>query len=392
MLEKVLKGRPSFYVWLAVLGALISLGAAVYVYQLFVGLRITDLSRDVSWGFYIAQFTYMVGVAASAVMLVLPAYFHHYTKFKKMIILGEFLAIGSVLVCMLFIVVDLGQPQRVLNVLLHPTFNSVMFYDMVVLSGYLVLNLLIGWVTLECERHDVAPPKWIKPVIYLSVFWAFSIHTVTAFLYAGIPGRHYWLTAIMAARFLASAFCSGPALLLLLVMAVKRCTGFDPGKDAIRTLTKIIAYAMGINIFFYVLEIFTAFYSQIPGHMHPMTALFSGHDGHALWINSWMWGAAIMAVISFLLMAFPGTRDNDKLLPFTLFILVIATWIDKSLGMLWAGFTPNTFEEITPYAPSVPEILIGVGVYSLGALVVSVLWKIALEVKKEAGTFDKPAH
>ncbi|MDL2279653.1 polysulfide reductase NrfD, partial [Desulfovibrio sp. OttesenSCG-928-G11] len=164
MIEKVLKGRPSFYVWLAVLGGLITLGAAVYLYQIFVGLRITDLSRDVSWGFYIAQFTYMVGVAASAVMLVLPAYFHHYTKFKKMIILGEFMAIGSVLVCMLFIVVDLGQPQRVLNVLLHPTPNSILFWDMVVLTGYLVLNLLIGWVTLECERHDVEPPKWIKPV------------------------------------------------------------------------------------------------------------------------------------------------------------------------------------------------------------------------------------
>lgn len=391
MLEKVLKGRPSFYVWLAFLGGIITLGGLVYLYQVFVGLRITDLSRDVSWGFYIAQFTYMVGVAASAVMLVLPAYFHHYTKFKKMIILGEFLAIGSCVVCMLFIFVDLGQPQRVLNVILHPTPNSVMFWDMVVLSGYLLLNLIIGWVTLECERHDVYPPKWIKYVIYLSVFWAFSIHTVTAFLYAGIPGRHYWLTAVMAARFLASAFCSGPALLLLLVMIVRRCTGFDPGRDAIRTLTKIIAYAMGINIFLFCLELFTAFYSQIPGHMHPIVAMFSGHDGHALWINSWMWTAAIFAIVSFLFMAFPATRDNDKILPFTLVILVIATWIDKSLGMLWAGFTPNTFEEITPYAPSLAEIMIGLMVYGIGALIVSILWKIALEVKKEAGTFDKPA-
>ena len=391
MIEKVLKGPVSFYLWLAVLGGIITLGALVYLYQLFVGLRITDLSRDVSWGFYIAQFTYMVGVAASAVMLVLPAYFHHYTKFKKMIILGEFMAIGSVIVCMLFIVVDLGQPQRVLNVLLHPTPNSVMFWDMVVLSGYLLLNLVIGWVTLECERHDVEPPKWIKGVICLSVFWAFSIHTVTAFLYAGIPGRHYWFTAIMAARFLASAFCSGPAILLLLVMILKRLTGFDPGREAVRTLTKIIAYAMGINIFFYCLEIFTAFYGQVPGHMHPMAALFAGHDGHALWINGWMWTAAVLALLSFLFMAVPSTRDNEKLLPYTLVILVIATWIDKSLGMLWAGFTPNTFDAVTPYSPSLAEILIGMGVYGIGALVVSLLWKNALEVKREAGTFSKAA-
>ena len=388
MLERVLKGRPTFYVWLAFLGTIILLGAGVYVIQLYYGLQITNLSRDVSWGFYIAQFTYLVGVAASAVMLVLPAYFHHYTKFKKFIILGEFLAVGAVIMCMLFIIVDMGQPSRVMNVILHPTLNSVMFWDMSVLAGYLVLNILIGWVTLECERHQVAPPKWIKYLIYLSIFWAFSIHTVTAFLYQGIPGRHYWLNAILASRFLSSAFCSGPALLLLLIFVVKRFTGFDPGREAVRTLTKIIAYAAGINIFLYLLEVFTAFYSQVPGHMHPMVALFAGHDGHSFWINSWMWTAVTLGILSFLLLAFPATRDNETLLPYTLFILVVATWIDKGLGMLFAGFTPNPFEEFTIYAPSFPEIMIGLGIYAVGALVVSVLWKIALDVKKEAGTFD----
>jgi molybdopterin-containing oxidoreductase family membrane subunit len=387
VIEKVLKGPVSFYAWLAALGGVITLGALVYLLQLFLGLRVTDLSRDVSWGFYIAQFTYLVGVAASAVMLVLPAYFHHYKQFKKMIILGEFMAIAAVIMCMLFIVVDMGQPQRVLNVILHPTPNSIMFWDMTVLTGYLLLNVIIGWVTLEAERHQVDPPKLIKYFIYLSIFWAFSIHTVTAFLYAGIPGRHYWLTAIMAARFLASAFCSGPAILLLLAFVLKRVSGFEPGKEAVQTLAKIIAYAMGINVFFYALEVFTAFYSQIPGHMHPMVALFTGHDGHSLWVNTWMWTAAVLALVSLLLMALPATRDNEKLLPFTLIMLVLATWIDKGLGMLIGGFTPNSFEQITTYSPSIAELTIGLGIYAIGALVLSLLWKIAIGVKQEAGTF-----
>ena len=262
-----------------------------------------------------------------------------------------------------------------------------MFWDMTVLSGYLVLNLLIGWVTLEAERHQVDPPKWIKPVIYLSIFWAFSIHTVTAFLYAGLPGRHYWLTAILAARFLASAFCSGPAILLLLCFVLRRITGFDAGKEAVQTLTKIIAYAMGINIFFYLLEVFTAFYSGIPGHQHPFGALYGGGHGHPLWVTTWMWAAVVMAIVSFLLIAFPSTRDNNSILPFTLIMLVIASWIDKGLGMLIAGFTPNPFEGITVYAPSFAELTISLGIYAVGALVVSLLWKIALDVKKEAGTF-----
>lgn len=386
MLEKVLKGRPPFYIWLLTLGAIITIGGGVFVLQVVKGLQITNLSRDVSWGFYIAQFTYLVGVAASAVMLVLPTYFHNYDKFKKIIILGEFMAIGAVVMCVLFILVDLGQPHRAMNVILHPTPNSMMFWDMTVLMGYLVLNAVIGWITLECERHGVKPPSWIKYFIYLSIFWAFSIHTVTAFLYQGLPGRHYWLTAVLAARFLASAFCSGPAILLLLCAVLKRFTGFDAGRDAIKALAKIIAYAMGINIFLYILEVFTAFYSGMPGHQHPFFALYGGH-GQSFWINGWMWSAVVMSIVSFLLLAFPQTRDNEKVLPYALIMLVAATWIDKGLAMLFAGFVPNTFDEVTMYWPSFSEIVIGLGVYGIGALIVSVLWKIALEVKKEAGTF-----
>ena len=391
MLELLFKGRPRFYLWMAFLAAIVGLGVIVYIFQLVLGLQVTGMSRDVSWGFYISQFTYFVGVAASAVMLVLPAYFHHYVKFKRVIIFGEFMAVGAVIMCMLFIVVDLGQPQRVLNVLLHPTPNSVMFWDMMVLSGYLILNLLIGWVTLECERHDVTPPKWIKPLVFLSVFWAFSIHTVTAFLYAGLPGRHYWLTAIMAARFLASAFCSGPAILMLLLLVVKKVTKFDPGKEALRTLATIITYAMCINVFFYLLELFTAFYSGIPGHQHPILFLFSGHDGHMAWVNGWMWTAAVFAIASLALLIPPALRHNETLLPWALIMLVIASWIDKGLGLLIGGFTPTPFETITNYTPSLAEILVGLGIYGIGGLIISSLWKIALDVKKENGTFELKA-
>ena len=387
MLEKLLSAHKTYYVWLGFLLCLIAGCASVYWQQLQTGLSITGMNRDVSWGLYISQFTYFVGVAASAVMLVLPAYFHHYKKFKRMIIFGEFMAVAAVVMCALFIVVDLGQPQRMLNVMLHPTPNSVMFYDMMVLIGYLTLNIIIGWVTLEAERLGVEPPKWVKPLIYLSILWAFSIHTVTAFLYAGIPGRHYWLTAIMAARFLSSAFCSGPSILLLLVFLVRRLTGFDPGKDAVKTLSTIIVYAMCINVFFYVLELFTAFYSQIPGHAEPIAFLFAGHDGHLAWVSYWMWAAVAMAFISLAILIPPSLRTHPVLLPLALVMLVAATWIDKGLGLLIGGFTPNMYETITPYMPTVREIIVALGVYAIGALVLSILWKIALGVKQEAGNF-----
>lgn len=383
MLEKLLTAQKGYYIWLLFLLFIIAVCGIVYLDQLANGLGITGMSREVSWGLYISQFTYFVGVAASAVMLVLPAYFHHYHKFKRMIIFGEFMAVAAVIMCALFIVVDLGQPQRMLNVMLYPTYNSVMFYDMIVLVGYLVLNIVIGWVTLEAELHDAEPPKWIKPLIYVSILWAFSIHTVTAFLYAGIPGRHYWLTAIMAARFLSSAFCSGPAILLLLIFILQRLTGFEPGKEAVKTLATIIVYAMCINVFFYLLELFTAFYSNIPGHMEPIIFLFSGHDGHLAWVSYWMWAAVVMSVISLIILIPPKLRTG-RFLPLALVLLVLATWIDKGLGLLIGGFTPNMYDTFTPYIPTIKEITVALGIYAVGAMVLSLLWRIAVCVKKEA--------
>jgi molybdopterin-containing oxidoreductase family membrane subunit len=385
MLEKALTGKGRYWAWVLFLLGIIGAGFLTYLWQLKQGLGITGMSRDVSWGFYIAQFTYLVGVAASAVMLVLPYYLHHYKEFGKITIFGEFIAVGAVTMCLLFIVVDLGQPQRLFNVLLHPSPNSILFWDMVVLNGYLFLNIVIGWTVLGAERKGVAPPLWIKPVIYISIPWAISIHTVTAFLYAGLPGRHYWLTAIMAARFLASAFCSGPAILVLLVLIVRKLTKFDAGKTAIQAVAKIIAYAMIVNVFFVLLELFTAFYSNIPGHMHSFEYLFHGLDGHAKLVP-FMWTSAVLGVISVALLIPSSTRNNEKILVPTLVMLIIATWIDKGLGLVAGGFIPNPLEHVTEYFPTLPELMITLGVYATGALVLTVLYKVAASVKEEKAT------
>ncbi|HKJ93677.1 MAG TPA: NrfD/PsrC family molybdoenzyme membrane anchor subunit, partial [Longimicrobiales bacterium] len=231
MLEAAFHGGKRYWMLLAGWAVLIGIGALAYSRQLTLGLTITGMSRDVSWGLYIAQFTFLVGVAASAVMVVLPYYLHNYKAFGKMVVLGEFLAVSAVVMCMLFIFVDMGQPMRVMNVFLHPTLHSVMFWDSMVLFGYLLLNLVIGTVTFDAERKGAPPPRWVRPLIYLSIPWAVSIHTVTAFLYAGLVARPFWMTAILAPRFLASAFSSGPSLLILLALILRRTTRFDAGEQ-----------------------------------------------------------------------------------------------------------------------------------------------------------------
>ena len=382
MLEKAIKGSLIYWGWLFCLGGLITAGFACYLYQFFEGLRITGMSRDVSWGIYIGQLTYFVGVAASGVMVVLPYYIHDYKAFGRVTILGEFLAVASIVMCGLFVMVDLGNVPRMLNIIIYPNPTSILFWDMIVLNVYMLLNLIIGWNVLSAERKGVHYPAWITPLIYLSIPWAFSIHTVTAFLYAGLPGRHYWLTAIMAARFLSSAFCSGPALLILLCLIVRKVTKFDPGKEQIRTLGGIVAYAMILNVFFFLLEIFTAFYTQIPGHMHPIVYLFAGLEGHAR-LTPWMWTAAFFAVLSLVLLIIPAARRKEGVLAVACVSVFIATWIDKGLGLVVGGFIPNPFGRVFEYWPTLPEVVITIGVWAVGFSVLTVLYKIAVSVKEE---------
>lgn len=382
MLDKALKGSGVYWYWIVLLLALMGVGFGCYLYQWFEGLRITGMSRDVSWGFYIGQLTYFVGVAASGVMVVLPCYLHDYKAFGRITILGEFLAVAAIIICGLFVIVDLGNLPRMMNIMIYPHPRSILFWDMIVLNTYMLLNLVIGWNVVAAERKGIHYQKWVKVLIYISIPWAFSIHTVTAFLYAGIPGRHYWLTAIMAARFLSSAFCAGPALLVLLCLIVRKFTKFDPGKEQIRTLGIIIAYAMIINVFFFLLEIFTAFYSGIPGHQHSIIYLFFGLEGHGKLVP-WMWTAAVFACIALILLIVPATRRREDTLVVACIAVIISTWIDKGFGLIIGGFIPNPFERVFEYYPTLPEIGISIGIWATGFFVLTVLYKIAISVKEE---------
>ena len=381
MFEKAVVGGRRYWTWLLVLLGVIGLGLVSYLWQFRTGLGITGLSRDVTWGLYIAQFTFLVGVAASAVMVVLPYYLHDWKAFGKITILGEFLAMSAVSMCMLFVFVDMGQPTRVLNMLLYPTPNSMMFWDFVSLGGYLLLNAVIALVTLSAEKKTVAPPGWIKPVILLSIPWAVSIHTVTAFLYNGLPGRSFWLTAILAPRFLASAFAAGPALLILLCMIIRKLTKFDPGREPIQKLAVIVTYAMIINVFFVAMEFFTAFYSGIPEHIHHFAYLFVGLEGHALLVP-WMWTSMLLALASLPLLIVPRWRKDEKVLAATCAIVFLSLWIDKGLGLIVGGFVPSPLGAVTEYAPTLPEISITLAIWAVGALVITVFYKIALSVRE----------
>lgn len=388
MIEKVLKGNSNYWMWLAFLGAFIGVGAICYLRQYFYGMGLTGMGRDLSWGLYISQFTFLVGVAAGGLMLVLPYYVHNYKQFGRITILGEFLAISAIIMCLMFIMADIGQPLRGLNMILHPTPNSMLFWDMCVLLGYLTLNVICGWVILTCERKQVKPPKWVYVFVYISLPFAVSIHTVTAMLYCGLPGRHFWLTAITAPRFLASAFAAGPALIVLACLVMKRVANFDAGKEAVNKIVTIIMYAAIINAFFVILEFFVGWYSNIPGHKHSLQYLFFGLEHHGHVYNNlvpFMWTSVLFCFGSLGIFAYMKITkiSNDLLIGIGCAMIFIALWLDKGLGFVLGGLVVNPLHEIVEYYPTANEIGITLGIWATGFFFLTLLYKIAVTVEHE---------
>ncbi len=381
MLELALRGSHRYWLWMLILAVLTGGAGAMFVYQQTAGLTVTAMARDMPWGFYIAQLTFLVGVAASAVVVVLPDYLHDVKEFGRLVIFGEFLAIPAVILAMLFVLVDMGQPARVVNLFLHPSPRSPMFWDSVALMGYLFLNLVIGWKTLQIERYGIEPPRWLRSLILLAIPWAISIHTVTAFLYCGLVARPFWLSAVLTPRFLASAFAAGPALLILLSLTLRRLTGYDPGDLALLKLAKIMAYAMLLNVFLIGLELFTSLYSGSPEHITPWVLLFWSFDGIVSPVVPFMWLSAGLAIASIVLIVRRRTYGRvANLVPLAVMI-VLSIWIDKGAGMMTGGLNPSPLGGTTLYFPSWVEITMGIGLYALGTMILTVLYKIAVTVK-----------
>lgn len=380
MIEKSLKGDHIYWAWVAFLLVMIGIGFIAYMRQWDLGLGITGMGRDISWGLYIANFTFLVGVAASGVMVVLPYYLHNFKVFARITIFGEFLAVAAVTMAMLFIFVDLGQPARVFNIILYPSPHSVLFWDMIVLSLYLILNIIIGWRTLEAEHQEEAPPIWLKPLVFVSIPLAFSIHTVTAFIFSGLGARPFWLTALLAPRFLASAFASGPAILIIMCIIMRRFAKFDIGQEATQKIALIITYALSIHIFFFLVEIFTVFYGGIPEHVHHFEYLLGRGGQSILTISAWI--SLVLIWIAFLLMINPQTRKTEGTLIYALLAVIIAVWIEKGLSFIVPGFIPSPLGEIARYSPTLAEIFITIGVWSVGILILTVLYKVTVSIKK----------
>lgn len=380
----VSKGSRAYYFWMAFLLVLVAQGVAAYAHQAVSGLIVTHMRDQVSWGFYIGNFTFLVGVAAAAVMLVIPAYVYNWGPIRQIVIFGELLAISALIMCLCFVLVDMGRPDRLWHIV--PLIGKINFpssllaWDAIVLNIYLIVNIVVcghllfaAFVRREYNHHIVVP------LVIFSIPMAVSIHTVTAFLYNGMASRPYWNSAILAPRFLASAFCSGPAILLILFQVLRRTTNFRIQDEAIHKIAELMAYAMFINLFLLGAEVFKEYYSNTK-HIAHIQYLFSGIHGHSSPIAIYGWGSVVLGVVAFVLFLAPATRKNPVTMNVGCLFIYTSVYIEKGIALIIPGYTPDTLGEVYHYIPSWTEIRVAAGIFALGFFTYTLMVKVAIAI------------
>jgi Ni/Fe-hydrogenase subunit HybB-like protein len=378
------KGRPAFYAWLAFLAVLVAIGVDAYADQYRHGLIETAMRDPVSWGFYIGNFTFLVGVAAAAVVLVIPAYVYDWKPIKEIALIGELLAITAILMCILFVTVDVGNPQRVWHMIPFlgtPNFpRSLLAWDVVVLSLYLTLNLVIAThILFRSYKNRHYSKRFAVPLIMISIPAAVGIHTVTAFLFAGLPSRTYWNAAILAPRFLTSAFCSGPAIILVLLQILRKTTRLKVTNEALFKIAELMAYAMFVNLFLFGAEVFRDFYSSTREIIYYQYLFGTGRYSSSP-IAVYGWSALLCSATAFVLFLVPRTRKNLVTLNVGAVLIYAGVYIEKGVGLVIPGFTPSTLGEIYRYAPSWTEIRVSMGIFAFGAILFTLMVTVATKL------------
>lgn len=383
-LEAATRGGPRYHLWMGALTLVMLTGAYAYGIQLREGLAVTGMNDHVSWGLYISNFTFLVGLAAAAVMLVLPAYVLKDVDFARAVLIGEGVAVAALVMCLSFVVADLGGPLRAWHMIpLVGYFNfprSMLAWDVVVLNGYLLLNLAIPFYLLYMRYTGRKPDKRrYVPFVYLSVFWAIGIHLVTAFLYAGLPARPFWNNALLGPRFLASAFAAGPAFMILLLHFIRRNTDYEIGDAAFHKLALIATVAAQVNLIMLGSEFFKEFYYPTE-HAASARYLFFGLHGHDALVP-WIWTAVGLNLVATGILTLNPLRRNLRWLVPACGLLFVSIWMEKGIGLIVPGFIPSPLHEVVEYSPTWIELAVTLGIWAMGLWVLTILIRVALPIE-----------
>jgi len=390
------QGGWRYHLWMLVLSLLALVGLNAWARQVVTGLSSTGLTDHVAWGLYIANFSFLVGIGAAAVMLVVPAYLNRQRKeLQPLVILAELFAVAVIVMALCFVVVDLGRPDRLLNLFRRLSFpDSLLAWDVVVLSVYLLLNLHIcGYLIYSAYRGREPTRAFYVPFVLVAIGWAVTITVVTTLLYVDVGARPFWSGGGVAPRFVASAFAAGPAFIILTLQVLARYGHYEVPEKAYKVLRTIVMVALFAELVLMSVELAKAL--QDPSAQNATERyLFFGIDGQAALVP-WVWAGFVLCVAGFVLLVVSRKTAKRGLrwLNLACVLLIVGLWLEKTMGLIVPGQLPSPLGEVVEYTPSLNEVLVSLGIWAIGLLLYTIMVRVTVPVlngqlREDGGTAE----
>ena len=377
-----------------VLGVLTLAGVAAWIYQLMFGLGVTGMSNATSWGLYITMFMFFVGLSAGGLIVASSASVFHIDKYKQVALPAVILSTVCICCAGMFVLIDLGGIQRVWRILTGANFTSPLVWDMCVITIYLVINV----VYLAFMYKDGTNSRRISIVSRFALPVAILVHSVTAWIFGLEMAKEGWYSAIMAPIFVASAMDSGLALLLIALAGLRKAGVLAVDQKLFANLAGLLATCIAVDAFFIGCEILTMAYPGAAG-AETLSIMATGATAPFFWFE-------ILAglLVPFCILVFARNRQRTGLVVGA-GALVILGVLCKRVWLLLTSFVElnvagapgvslgtqaaqqggsGMWVLVGAYAPTWVEVVVAVGVVSLGALAFMVLCRALLSGGKQA--------
>lgn len=395
-----------YKIWIGLLLMIIAAATTMYVRQLKIGLGTTDMRDIASWGLYIANFVFLIAVSLVGSLISAILKLSSIKWATPLTRIAEIIAVAALFSALLIIVVDMGRPDRLWHIFIYGRLQSPIVWDIIVVNTYLVISLLLLYLPLipdiaMLRKNMTHKPRWqqkmykvlslgwqgtseqyklltisVNVLIVLIIPIAFSIHTVTSWLFASTlrPG---WDSTIFGPYFVAGAFMVGSAtvIMVMYVIRAKYACKHYISDFHFNMMGKLLVLTSLIYLYFNLNEFMVPAYKMKSGEGAHIIGLFTGEFAFLFWLVQ----IAGMMVPIILVLFKPFRKPKPLFIIATL--VVIGAFFKRYLIV-----TPTMLHPFLPiqnypasyhqYGPSFSEIMITTGSLAGVALVISIFIKL----------------
>lgn len=350
-------GGRGLTIAIVVCAAIAVCGIALWVFQVVGGLAVTNMRNLASWGLYIVMFMFLVGLSAGGLIISSAPRVFGLKGFGGISKVAVWSSICCTVLAAAFVIVDMGQPLRIWELIVQSNFTSPLMWDVTVIATYLTVSIVYLVLTVRAEK-GACSPRALRVISTVALVTAVLVHSVTAWIFGLQAGRGMWNTALLAPWFVSSALVCGVALVIIVVIALRRAGYMDIAQENIVKMAKLLGVFLCVDLYFFGCDLLTEGYAG--GHgAEIVSMLVAGPLAPFFWIE-------VLGGIAAIAIAFTPQLRTSALLVVASLLGIVGIFC-KRVQLLVGGFQIPSLEYVAPVLPGSPVTDAGAAMQALAS-------------------------